>query len=221
VGGETNLFNVGVEGNSLQYQWSFGDGVTNVLSSLSTATHIYATNSCGLYTATVTVSDGQLQTVSSNLAVIVACDLAVTKLRIDLNFAKTNADSISLKAKLSLPGITSASQLTGFPVVVNVGGAQVPFTLNKKGHGTSTNGTCHLTYTKPTKKLPGYWIATISLTKGNWQEPLAAYDLTDEMISKPGRTVTLPVTVLIGNEAFAAEKQLKYTTDLRPTGIAR
>jgi len=49
VAGDTNTFNVGAtdpEGNPLNYQWSFGDGVTNAWSPSNTVDHAYTTN-CG------------------------------------------------------------------------------------------------------------------------------------------------------------------------------
>jgi len=105
---------------------------------------------------------------------------------------------------------------------VNVGGAQVLFALDKKGRGISPNGTCVLTYTKPTKKVPvGSWTVTINLSKGSWRTPLAAAGLTNETIKKPGRTVPVPVVVLIGTEAAAAEKPLNYTATLNKTGTAK
>jgi len=221
VGGEPALFDVAAEGNALQYQWSFGDGGTSPWTNLSAATHTYAITNCGPHTATVSVTDGQ-RSASNNLAVIVACDLAITKLQIGLNFAKLNADSISLTAKLDLPGVTKVSQITGFPVVVNVGDVQVPFTLNKSGRGVSPNGSCGLVYTKPTKKLPaGSWTATISLSKGSWSEPLAAYDMLDATTAKSGWGVTVPVAILVGNEAFATEKPLNYIATAGKSGTAK
>jgi hypothetical protein len=222
VAGETNVFNVGAmdpDGDALAYQWLFGDGGTNAWLPTSIATYAYATNNCGPYTASVAVSDGQLTT-RSNLAVVAACDLTITKLLVTLNFTKTNADSIAMTGKLHLPGVTNVLQLASTAVVVDIADVQVPFTLDKKGRGVNSNGTCRLTYTKATKKIPAYWTATFALSKGTWRVPLAAYGLTNTLVKAPGKPVTLPVVVLVGNEAFAAEKTLKYTATLK-TGMAK
>jgi len=223
VAGETNTFNVVAidpDGDALKYQWVFGDGITNDWSSSALTTHTYVSSNCGPYTASVTVSDGNL-TASSNLAVMAACDfLAITKLQVGLNFTKLNADTISLTAKLGLPGFTNVSQLAGFSVIADVGDAQVPFTLNNKGRGVSVNGTCGLAYTKPTKKLGGYWTATISLSKGTWRNQWAKFGLDNTPHKSPGKTMTLPVVVLINNEAFAAEPTLHYIATLK-TGTAK
>ena len=223
IAGKTNTFKVVAmdpDGDPLKYQWVFGDGITNDWSSSALTTHTYVSSNCGPYTASVTVSDGHL-TASSNLAVMAACDfLAITKLQLGLNFAKPNADTISLTAKLGLPGFTNVSQLAGFSVIADVGDAQVPFTLNNKGRGVSVNGTCGLAYTKPTKKLGSYWTATISLSKGTWRNQWAKFGLDNTPHKSPGKTVTLPVVVLINNEAFAAEPTLHYIATLK-TGTAK
>jgi len=223
VGGDTLGFSVTAQPtNALSYQWDFGDGTSTAWLPAQTTTYVYAlTNDCGRHTVTATVRN-PTGSVSSNLPLIVACQLTITKLQVGLNFAKLNADSISLAGKLSLPGITNVTQLTGVLAVVNVGGAQVSFALDKKGRGISPNGTCVLTYTKPTTKVPvGSWTATINLSKGPWRTPLAAAGLTNETIKKPGRTVPVPVVVLIGTEAAAAEKPLNYTATLNKTGTAK
>jgi len=226
VAGETNIFNVVVtdlDGDPLTYQWAYGDGVTDAWSSVALATHVYAPDNCGPYSASVTVSDGHL-TASSNLDVMAACDLTITKLQVGLNFAKNNwnsVDSASLKVKLDLPGITSALQLTGLPVIVGVGGVQVPFALDNKGRGAGANGTCVLAYTKPTKKLAGFWTATVTLSKGYWRPQWANYGLDNASHKSPGVVVTLPVVVMVGGETFAAEPQLHYTATLNKTGTAK
>jgi len=212
-----------VDNTLLWYRWDFGDGVTSSWSAAPVATHVYATNHCGQYTASVTVSNTQFA-ISSNLTVIAACDLTITKLQIALNFLKPSLDTISLTAKLDLAGRTNVAQLAGLAAVVDVGDAQVPFSLTNKGRGVSTNGTCVLAYTKPNPKkgLAGFWTATINLSKGTWSTPLAKYGLTGaQTIKKPVPTLLIPVVVLIGNEAAEAEKSLGYTAVQNKSGAAK
>ena len=223
VAGETNDFLVGAsdpDGNSLTYQWNFGDGVTNATSSFAGVTHVYPVAECGAVNANVAVSDGQL-TVTSNLTVIAACQLTITKLQIGLNFAKAAADSIGVTARLDLPGWTAGSQLAGTAAVVMVGPVQVPFILDKKGRGVSTNGTCVLAYVKATKSQPAFWTATITLSKGSWRGLFAAAGLTNTTLAKPGRVVVMPVLLVIGNEAAAADRQVTYTAIVNKTGTAK
>ena len=224
VAGDTNIFVVGATGPAgveLNYQWQFGDGVTNEVSALNSATHVYSDTNCGPYIASVTVNAG-VAAVSSNLTVIVACDfLAITKLQAGLNFAKTNADTVSLKVKLNLGGITNVIQLTGKPVIVDIGDAPVSFTLDKKGHGAGPNGSCILTYTKATKKAAGYWTATLTLSKGYWRNAWVNYGLDNATHKSPGVPVNLPVVLLVGDEVFAAAPSLHYTATYKKSGTAK
>ena len=221
--GETNVFSVGatdpVDESLLRYRWNFGDGQTSAWSAVAMATHVYATN-CGPYTASVTVSNTQVA-ISSNLNASVACLLPITKLQLGVSFSKTNADSGSLTATLTLPGITNLTQLTGPTVLVDIGNVQIPFTLDTKGRSVSAAGTCRLTYTKPTKTKPGFWTVTIALSKGTWRATWAAFGLDNATHKSPGASVALPVVVLVGAEAFAAEPSLHYIATLNKTGTAK
>ena len=224
VVGETNVFTVGaadpVDNNLLRYQWIFGDGQTSVWSTAAEATHVYGINNCGPYTASVTVSNTQAA-INSNLSVSAACLLPITKLQLGVSFSKANADSGSLTATLPLPGITNLTQLTGRTVLVDIGTAQVLFTLDNKGRGLQAVGTCRLAYTKPTKTKPGYWTVTFALSKGTWQATWAVFGLDNATHKSPGVSVTLPVVVVVGDEAFAAEASLHYTATLNKTGTAK
>ena len=219
--GETNVFTVDaadpVDNARLQYQWIFGDGGTSDWSAAAVATHVYSTNNCGRYTASVTVSNGQ-SAVRSNLAVSAACQLTITRLQLGLNFARTNADSCTLVAKLDPAGITNVTQLTS--VLVDVSNAQVPFILNPQGRGTSSNGSCRLVYTKPTKTQLGFWTLTAALSHGNWYSQWVSAGLTNATI-KPAVPVNLMVGVVLSNEAFAADQQLNYSATHNRTGAAK
>ena len=224
VVGETNVFTVSatdsVDNSRLRYQWFFGDGATSAWSATAVATHVYATNNCGSYRASVTVSNDQ-SSIRSNLTASAACQLTITKLQLGVSFIKTNADSGALTAKFVLPGMTNAIQLTAATLLVDIGNAQVPFTLDNKGRAVSSFGTCRLAYTKSTKTKVGYWTATIALSKGTWRN-LWAVDGVDNVIHKsPGILVTVPVALLVGDDAFAVEKQLHYIATPNKTGTAK
>ena len=221
VAGETNIFTataVDLNGLPLTFQRIFGDNTTNAWTTASFAAHRYSPASCGTYVARVTASNGSVQ-VSSNLTVIAACQLTVTRLQATLSFVKTNADTIALIAQLDLPGLTNVTQLAGTMLLVDVGDIQVPFNLDARGRGISSNGTCRLIYTKQLKTRPGYWTASLALSKGAWHTALATYGLDNETVH--ARKITIPVLLMLGNEAFAAERQLTYTATQNKTGTAR
>ena len=231
--GDTNLFTVSASdpaGSPLSYQWQFGNGVTNPISLTSTAPYVYPTNTdCGPLPTSVTVSDGET-VIRSNLTVIVACRLTVAKLQATVNFAKLSNDLSSVTATLDLEGINPANQI----LLLNIGGAQQSFQLDSKNRGAAfildskgrslSVGTCRLTYTKSKLRpvRPGFWTFTCTLSKGSWREPWNTLGMVNATIgSTTGNRVTLPVVVVIGDEAFAAEKPLLYTAKAGQMGTAK
>jgi len=220
VAGETNIFAVTAtdpSGLPLAYQWQFGDGVTNAVSNVATAQHVYDVSTCGPYTASVTVSNGYAA-VSSNLTASVACELAVSKLQVKADFNKWSNDTCKVTATLNLG---SGFQPLGRTIVLNVGGALCSCTLDKKGHGANGASTCQLTYKKPTKTKPAYWTLTGTMKKGFWQENWTKCGMVNATIRSPGVPVTMHVIVLISNEGFAVERPLKYTATVGKTGMAK
>ena len=218
VAGETNIFNVGAinhSGLSLSYQWQFGDGVTNQVSAFSIAQHAYTTTNCGPVTASVTVSSGGVS-ITSNLTVAVACQLAVTKVQATLNFAKTNSDGCSLTATADLGAdFLPAGQTLTF----DIGGAQESFTLDSKGRGANAQGTCLLAFKKATKSQPAGWIITVKLSHGAFAGAWGAYGLTDTTTNSTN--VELPVVLLVGDDAFADDIPLLYTAKAGKSGKAK
>lgn len=100
---ETNVFSVAATappGDSLEYQWVFGDGISSN-TTIGTVDRVY-TNECGPYNASMTVSDGSGST-NSDLIVSAACEMQITRLQVNLNFAKTNSDSCTIQGMVELP----------------------------------------------------------------------------------------------------------------------
>jgi hypothetical protein len=213
AGDESACFTVGAydpDGNPLSCTWDFGD---NAPITGCNPCHVF-TNDCGPYAVNVVVSDGLVSTNATSL-VIVACQLTITKMQMKLNFAKLNADSVSLSGILDLDaGFNPASKA----VTLNIGGAQVPFTLDAKGkgRGVSDFGSCKLAYNKKTLS----WTLTANLAKGTWRTAWAAYGLENESV-KPGTWVTMPVVVVISDDAFADERPVLYTATKDKSGSAK
>jgi uncharacterized repeat protein (TIGR01451 family) len=216
VAGDTNVFNVGATGNPLGYQWSFGDGVTNTWSSSSTAEHAYSTNYCVSYGASVTVSNGQAA-ISTNLTVTVACQLDITKLQMKLNFAKTNADSCTVRGwfEPSDAGYSFSKRLA----TLDIGGAQVSFSLDSKGSGRTGLST----FSKPTyNRSRTNWTFRATLKGGSWHTPWAEYSMIDSNIQSPGVLVTnFPVILILDTDAFAGTTNRHYTAKPGKSGTAR
>jgi alpha-L-arabinofuranosidase len=211
AGGEPACFIVGMydpDTNSLSCLWDFGDGVP-----ITDCNPCHVFTNCGQYAVSVVVSDGLASTNATSL-VTIACQLALTKLQVKLNFAKTNSDSCTLSGVLDLgAGFNPASEV----VTLDIGGVQVPFTLDAKGRGVSSFGRCTLAYNKKTKQ----WTLSANLAKGTWRTQWAAHGLANRTIPKPGVWVTIPVVVVIGDGAFADERPMLYTAMFNKSGLAK
>ena len=199
---------------TLSYQWTFGDGTGSASLPANITSHTYsAPTDCGAYNASVTVSDGTDST-SGNLTVAIAYQLNVTKQQAKLNFAKPDSDSCSLTATFATcPGFDAANKAA----VVDIGGAQVSFALDDNGRGRTGPHSCRVTYNKST----GLWTFTAKLKNGAWQTSWDSHGLHNTTIPKPGVAVTMPVILVVGDEAFIAEPQLIYTAKAGKSGSAR
>ncbi len=212
---ETNFFLVTAtdpQGLPLGYQWQFGDGATNAPSPQGTALHAYGTN-CGPFVASVMVSNAYAS-VTTNLAVAVACEMPVTKLQLKPNFAKPSSDGATLTAT---PDLGEGFKPLGQVLVLDMGNAQVQFTLNKNGFGVSTPDTARLKFNKHT----GKWTLKVRLREGDWHTAWASYGLIDATIQSPGSPVTMPVVVSVGDLGFAVERSLNYTATTHKAGLAK
>ncbi|MGO9246666.1 MAG: PKD domain-containing protein [Verrucomicrobiia bacterium] len=215
VADETNIFTVAAtdpQSLPLGYQWQFGDDSTNATAPLASALHAYGTN-CGPYVASVTVSNGYAS-VTTNLAVAVACEMPVVKLQLKPNFAKPNSDGATLTAT---PDLGEGFKPLGQTLVLNMGNAQVQFTLNKNGFGVSAPSTARLSLNKHTRR----WTLKVRLRQGDWHADWASYGLVDATIQNPGTAVTVPVVVLVGDLGFAADRSLNYTATTHQAGLAK
>jgi len=207
VAGEAANFSVALS-DSASCVWDFGDGTS---STGPVASHVYS--DCGPYTVTATISDGS-GTTKSELPVAVPCAMAVTNFQAKLNFAKPNRDSCKFQA---VPQVSQCTNWAGSTLTVDVGGAQVAFALNAKGRGVSTNGTCRFSYNKATDSC----VLKVNLKRGSWQDRWAAHGMVQTEGAKSGTAVTLPVILLLNNEAFMTEQTLSYTATANSSGTAR
>lgn len=212
---ETNVFTVTAtdpQGLPIGYQWQFGDEITNAATPLASAFHAYGTN-CGPYLASVTVSNGYAS-VTTNLAVAVACEMTVNALQLKSNFAKLNADVATL---IATPDLGEGFDPLGQVLALDMGNAQVQFKLNKHGAGVSASNTARLSFHKQTR----VWTLKVRLRQGNWHASWASFGLVDATIQGPGQTVTMPVVVLAGDQGFAANHSLNYTAIVHKAGLAK
>ncbi len=210
---ETNTFAVtATDADPLTYQWVFGDNA-NTNTTIGIVNHVYTNNYCGPYNARVTVSDGQAST-NSDLTVVVPCQMQITHMQIKLNFKEVSADSCSFNAIIDpLPGFIPAGKL----VTLDIGGEQSSFTLNARNRGVNTQGSCSFSLLD---RKSGNWFIHVNLAKASLQgQAWTDAGLTNAPASK--NPVPLTVVVLVGNEAFAADKTLLYTAKAGQSGTAK
>ena len=211
LAGEPINFNAGTidnSGNPVTYAWDFGDGATSTDSSPE---HTFA--ECGPYAVTVTAGNG-ITTTNSTLNVVVPCVLSVTNFHASLKFSRPNQDKCTFKA---IPQPSQCTNWLGTTITLDIGGAQFSLTLDAKGRGTSSNATCRFTFNKRT----GVCELTAKLSRGTWRDAWAGYGLVNSDTPKSGISVTLPVTLMINDEAFMADKPLRYTAAANKTGLAK
>ena len=186
------------DGTQASIQWEFGNGAT---ASGGVAEHTYT--NCGPFAANAVATDGLLSN-TAPLTVSVACQFSVTNLQMKVNFAKTGQDTAKFQGVVDLG---ESFVPTDSNVLLDVGGASLPFVLNKSGKGTNSQGTCQFTFNKKT----ALWKVTANFKKGTWRDPWVTYGLTNAPINKPGIAVTVPVVIAVGNDSFMDEKGLIYT----------
>lgn len=201
------------DGDPISFQFDWGDGVGTW--GLSTQSHFYA--KAGGYSVLVNAKDcyGNESGWSPPLSVTVAGNaiLTVNKLQAKLNFAKPNADTCNLSATLATPpDFTTA----GKTVTLDIGDVQESFTLNARGQGSNPPNSCKLSHNKAQT-----WTLTASLKNGSWATDWATYGLSNATTPKAGVTVTMPVSVTIGDENFVTEKTLKYKAVGGKSGTAK
>jgi uncharacterized repeat protein (TIGR02543 family) len=164
----------------------------------------------GAQTHTITVPTGGATYIAN-----FSRSATITKLQAKLNFAKPNADSCSLSAILDLG---AGYNLTNKAVTVDIGGTTnvtVMLDAKWKGKGANSFGSCKLAYNK---KLVS-WVLSVKLAKGSWQTPWAAHGLENKTVR--GAWVTMPVVVVIGDDAFADERPMLYTATKDKSGTAK
>jgi copper(I)-binding protein len=203
------------DGDAVNILWNFGDGVATNGTLVS---HLYT--NCGPYQVTAVATDGTLSN-SAPLTVSVPCEFATNiplKVQIKVNFTttKVNADSMKLQGMVDLG---AAFVPAGKKVLVDVGGAFLPFTLSDKGKGVDTNTTSSCQFTA--KKGTDLWTYKAQFKKGDWSTAWANYGLTNGLVAKPGLPVNVPVIVVVGDESFMSEPTLTYTATPDKTGSAK
>jgi hypothetical protein len=203
----------------LLYAWNFGDGTTDLG---ATAMHTYA--SPGIYTASVTISNGVNSTTVTVPVVIDApgitvnpAEFAVTKHLFSFDFSKINSDSLELSGKLPVP---LGFALGGQSMTVMVGGYTSVFTLSANGRGHNSTDRIKLSgKLKKSVSAASTLNFSYAVKKQNLLASLQAYGLSNANVS--GQSISLPVLMDLDNEGFLANIAVTYTAKRGKSGTAR
>jgi len=203
----------------LLYTWTFGDQTSGVG---ATVNHIYTAP--GIYTATVTISNGANFTSQSVTVIIDAAggsvdpsQFSVTKHAFSFNFSKPASDSMSLSGTLP---VASGYNLSNKSLNVIIGGYTSSFTLTAKGQGSTP--TDSIKFTGSIKngvcaKSPLKF--SYAVKKQNLLALLAQYGFSTANASK--QSISLPVLMDLDNAGYLANITVSYTAKSGKSGTAK
>jgi len=157
----------------LTYTWNFGDGSTGAGASV-----VHAYTAPGIYTATVTVTNGVSSTTSSTTVTAIAGAVAptvfpmtVTKQRLKAANPSVGKDRVQLIGGFMLPAGTTS--LTG-SLTLTVGGVSKIFALSSNGSGRVSGGTFRLKVLMKRKVLTSLQATFQGTLSGNFLTALVA-----------------------------------------------
>jgi C1A family cysteine protease len=217
--GDSVLFSVSAtdqDKNTLAYTWDFGDGATGIGASIA---HKFAAS--GTYNATVTINDGQ-DTTTSTVSLVVGKISVLKSAAIRLNFAMSKMDTLKVSGTLD-GNFTGSSPACA--VTAKVGDlAPVSFILNTMGSGVNFNKTCTFKLTGKVSKAKLFTTPTVLYTltysRVSIAASLSALGLENADIAAPGRSVTVPVSITIGNTVYQSSMKMTYTAKKGKSGAA-
>jgi hypothetical protein len=207
----------------LIYTWDMADGVTGEGAS---ATHAFTAP--GTYAVKLTVSNGTSQT-STTMQMVVklkvdgdgdgggggggggtAEPIQVVSAIVKLNFVSPGKDSVYVSGLLVLP---AGSAPSGQSVRVVIAGVLSDFILDRKGKSISANSSFKLTARQTAAKFT-FKATRLNLTTA--LEPLGFVNATVR-----GASVSLPMTIVIGEHLFEDTAAMTYTARAVKKGWAR
>ncbi len=208
------------DGDSVVIVWDFGDGTHG---SGATAAHTYS--AAGVFMAKATVSDGTLTDDSSltlvvNTAVIPPDQYklyAVTKLALKFNFAKQNADSLSISGTIPVP---AAFLPTGKVVTYDSAELHRQWTLDKKA--TSADKAFKLTgkFSKDGTLTGSPAKFSLALKNQALFANLSSLGFVNDNTAK-GMIVAMPVIIALDGTGYIVSVDVKYAAKKGKSGSGK
>jgi hypothetical protein len=138
---------------------------------------------------------------------------------VKLKFNKTGKDTVQWKGKVT---IGAGISLQGLPVTVDFGGVTEDFLLNKSGSANDGGGNKFNLQAKLQNGVTKAANVKFSFNlKGDLQETLAQYGLTDETVDDA--TVSIPLTISVGSNGggYAVDQPFTYNATEGKSGTAK
>jgi hypothetical protein len=185
-----------VNGDTLSYLWNFGDGT---FGSGSAVSHTYA--SAGVYTATVSITDGTgVVSGGVDVAVNAAAStgaLNIQKASIKFSFKGANKDALTFSGTLT--GVSSAKAVT-----LQIGAFKKTFAATDKTSKFSLkNGK-----------------VAVSIKNAALFDSLKDFGFVNTTVAKPGIIVTVDVILTLDGVSFVQSLNLSYTSKAGTGGTA-
>lgn len=199
------------ENEVLSCTWDFGDGSAG---SGANTSHIYTVG--GMFTATVTVSDGINPPVSDTLAVTLNSTLllTVTKAKVKLNFSRIDADSMSFSGIMEVSAMFDPKWAQ---ITFDIGGVTRSLQLNEKASASNIYDSIKITLLKNRSQT----LSTLAKYKATFTHGNFKVLANSGMVNADTRrSVTVPFKIAMNGATMTAVKGMDYTGKLRKVGTA-
>jgi PKD repeat protein len=188
------------------YSWNFNDPASPAPGTGAVVTHAYSTT--GVYTVTLTVTDGTTTLTSSTVVGVnpsdVTEDIIISKVGLKFDFKNKNKDSISVSGTMP---VRKAGSLSGAVVQVFISSITQSFKLDGKGNGTKNgkNDSFKLSAKQSSGAIDkaGNFVSgkfSLNLKAGSFQTSLALLGFQPNVTTP--RPIKLPILVSINSDTY-------------------
>jgi hypothetical protein len=201
--------------------WSIVSGGTGTFSPNANTPNASFTHTGGVGPITLrwSIANGSCPESSAHMVVNLTFQaLVVKKAKINLNFAKANADTMKWTGTLPVPaGFTLAGQAVAF----DLGGVQQAFTLDAHGRGTAGSNKLRLHVKSKHGNVPAQDAKFTLVMKGAFASQLADENLTGTANVKPAQSRTVNAVVEFNGTGLLKAEAFDYTARANKLGRAR
>ncbi|HEY3322682.1 MAG TPA: PKD domain-containing protein [Planctomycetota bacterium] len=198
--------------DKLNYVWDFGDGMSATGEKVQ-----HAFSAMQAYVVTLTVDDGRggLATKSKLLNAPAAAPWTVTKAQLSLNFKLTGKDKLTVQGLLNLP---AGFDPTGKTVIVDAGGNNQKFMMDKNGKAKSAKSSFKLTRKLKKKQFLGGPVKIQFTLSGPLAAALIDEGFTNVTTPKTGVRKSMDILLTINGSPYVAQPAFLFTAKAGKNG---